>query len=160
MANKTGLRLYGFEEFIEALQKAESVDVDRAAENCFNQCADIVIDAMKSRMSESGVPDSLKSKATTFRVYRGNAKLFSYGWNKSDEQTVKKVCYLNYGTPRRQTHSDGQRVQIGGEWVTLGNNRGKVAPRYFISNAKRSAAQKMRKVQKDALKQMLGDLKK
>lgn len=155
-----GIRLYGFDDFITALQKAESIDVDQAAKQCFDQCCDIVVEALDSKMKDADVPESLQSKVSTFRVYKHNKYLFSYGWGRADDETFTKVCYLNYGTPHRYVRNDSQRVQIDGKWVTVGDYRGKINPRDFISNAKRSAAQRMKKVQKDALKKIMDGLKK
>lgn len=140
------LTLYGFEQWAESLQRAVDTDIDSAIEKCFNKCADIVDEALETQMQIKKVPESLKSKKSVWKEHRGNVYIFSDGWLKRDEESFLKVCYLNYGTPMRETKS--------------GANRGKISARYFISNAKRSAAQRVRKVQKDALDKVLGDLKK
>lgn len=139
----SGLRIYGFEEFITALQKLEDKGIDDAAEDCFNECADIVVECLDKKMSETGVPESLKNKIQTTRIIspQTNNYKFAYGWGDADPDAHDKVCYLNYGTPERHNR---------------GAYRGKVEPRYFISNAKRAAANRMKKVQKDTLKKMLG----
>lgn len=145
MAKKGGMvRIYGFDEFLQKLVDASGSGVDEMARKCFDACSDIVVDAMNEKMQKANVPASLQNKTTRFRVVNGNTYMFTYGWSKGDEDTFKKICYLNYGTPRRETKK--------------GANRGKVDARYFISNAKRSAAQKMRKVQKDSLDEFIKGL--
>jgi hypothetical protein len=139
-----GVRLYGFEELVAALQRAEQIAVDAAAQKCFDKCSEIAVDALNEKMEKADVPASIKNAASTFKYHSGNIYMFSYGWGKSDKDTFNKVCYLNYGTPPRYTKK--------------GAYRGKIEARGFISNAKRAAAQKMRKAQKDALKEMLGDI--
>lgn len=153
------ITLYGFEEWVEALQKAVDVDVDKATEQCFEECSKIVDDALEEKMQKANVPQSLRAKKSVYKDRRGNVYVFSDGWLKSDEEAFLKVCYLNYGTPKRATKAGGQRVQINGEWVTLKANRGKISPRYFITNAKRAAAQKVKKVQKNTLEEIMKGVK-
>ncbi|MBO7735953.1 MAG: hypothetical protein J6S67_25515 [Methanobrevibacter sp.] len=143
---KSGIRLYGFENFIEELKQAADISVKEAADKCFDQCGDIVVAAMDKRMSQAKVAKSLSSKAQTFRVKDNGYYMFAYGWNKKDAETFRKVCYLNYGTPPR--------------WTDRGDWRGKIEARGFITNAKREASQRMKKVQKDALNEALKGLKK
>ena len=138
--SKGGIRLYGFDEFLDTLERMEAKGIEQAAEKCFDLCADVVVQSMNEKMTQAQVPSSLRDEARTFRVKNHGIYMFSYGWNKKDAETFRKVCYLNYGTPPRYTNK--------------GAYRGRVEARGFITNAKRSAAQKMRKIQKDALKEM------
>lgn len=148
MARKYGKRkkneiitLYGFDEWANRVKEAANVDVDKAIEKCFEECSNIVDDALESQMQKANVPQSLRAKKSIYKDRRGNVYVFSDGWLKRDEEAFLKICYLNYGTPKRYTKA--------------GAYRGKISPRYFITNAKRSAAQKVKKVQKDALNEIM-----
>lgn len=138
--------LYGFSDWVEKIQRAVNTDIDRTIGKCFDKCANIVDAAIVEQMSKQSVPDSLRSKKSIMKEHYGNTYIFSDGWLRRDEKTFLKVCWLNYGTPRRQTRT--------------GANRGKIKARYFITNAKRSAAQRVRKVQKEALDEIIKGLEK
>lgn len=151
--------IHGFDEMIELLDQLEKRGVEEAAGQVFDECCEIIESSMDSYTAKH-VPPSLKSKLTRFKVHRGNIFMFAYGWDRNkDPEDFMKVCYLNYGTPRRYTNKDGERVQIGGKWVTLSQDRGRVEARGFISNAKRSAGQKINAKKKRMLKDILGGAK-
>ena len=139
------ITLYGFSEFIEKIQQYVDVDIDKEAEKCFEKCADIVVEELDKRMQHDNVPKSLQVKVTDLKEHVGNSYTFSHGWTKRDPETFQKVCYLNYGTPKRFTKS--------------GAYRGAVTARGFISNAKRAAAQRCRKAEKDMLNEIVKGLK-
>lgn len=166
MARKYGKRkkneiitLYGFEDWANRIKEAANVGVDKAIDKCFEECSNIVDNALEDQMQRTNVPQSLRAKKSIYKDRRGNVYVFSDGWLKRDEEAFLKICYLNYGTPKRATKEGGQRVQIDGKWVTVGVNRGVLKPRYFITNAKRSAAQRVKKVQKDALNEIMKGVK-
>lgn len=149
------LTIHGFEEMAEMLQQLESGGVDESAGRVFEECCDIIKTALDT-YSAASIPASLSSKKTEYKVHHGNVYQYAYGWDRGkDPDDFLKVCYLNYGTPNRSTKDNGQRVMIGGEWVTMGHNRGKIAPRGFISNAKRSAAQKINARKRSMMKELL-----
>lgn len=135
------LTIHGFEEMVELLEHLEKQGVDNATEKVFDECCDIVQSSLDNYAAQN-IPADLAAKKTKFKVKRGNTFMFAYGWdrNKNPEDFLK-VCYLNYGTPKRKT--------------AKGYNRGKVSARGFISNAKRSAGQKINAKKKAMLKEIL-----
>lgn len=146
--------IHGFEEMVEMLQQMEKSGVDQAADQIFDECCDIIKTSMDSHAA-GVIPADLAAKQTAFKVNRGNRRMFAYGFGENDHESKMIACFLNYGTPRR-TGKAGQRVMINGKWVTLGADRGKISPRYFISNGKRAAAQKINARKKAMLKQLTG----
>ena len=138
---KTMVTIHGFSEMAEMLMQLERRGVDEVTEKLFDESCDIVKNAMDTYAQQS-IPADLAAKQKSFKVKRGNRFMFAYGFNKStDPDDFLKACWLNYGTPRRTTASVA--------------NRGMVQPRGFISNAKRSAAQKMNAKKKDMLKELM-----
>ena len=146
--------IHGFSEMIEMLSELEKRGIDETTEKIFDECTDIIKDSV-DKYADDNLPASLASKKTQFKVKNGNIFMYSYGWSRNDPETFLKVCYLNYGTPKRYTKA-GQRVMIDGKWVTLGAARGRIQPRGFLSNAKRSASQKINARKKAMLKELLG----
>ena len=133
--------IHGFAEMAELLQQLEQRGVDETTEKLFDESCAIVKNAMDTYAQQS-IPADLAAKQKQFKVRRGNVFMFAYGFDRnSDPEEFLKACYLNYGTPRRTT--------------AKGANRGKVQPRGFISNAKRSAAQKINARKKEMLKELL-----
>lgn len=146
--------IHGFTEMLEILQQMEKTDIDEAADQVFDECCDIIKTSMDS-YANGAIPADLAAKQTEFKVKRGNTRMYAYGFSDNDHESKMKACYLNYGTPRR-TAKKGVHVMINGKWVTLGQDRGQIAPRGFISNGKRSAAQKINARKKAMLKQLTG----
>lgn len=140
------LTLYGFSEWVEKIQQAVDVNIDEVTEKCFEQCSEIVTEELDKKMTAKNVPQSLKSKVTSMKEHEGNYYVFSHGWTKRDPASFAKVCYLNYGTPKRFTKD--------------GKYRGKIDARGFITNAKRAAAQRCKKAQKDALNEIMQGIEK
>lgn len=132
--------IHGFAEMAEMLQQLEKRGVDEVTEKLFDESCDIVKTAMDTYAQQS-IPADLAAKQTAFKVKRGNTFMFAYGFDRNrNPDDFLKACYLNYGTPRRAT--------------AKGAYRGKVEARGFISNAKRSAAQKMNARKKEMLKEL------
>lgn len=132
--------IHGFSEMAEMLQQLEKRGVDEVTGKLFDECCDIVQTAMDTYARQS-IPADLAAKQTKFKVRRGNVFMFAYGFDKNQNPAdFLKACYLNYGTPKRYTGK--------------GAHRGKVEPRGFISNAKRSAAQKINARKKAMLKEL------
>ena len=137
---KTMVTIHGFSEMAEMLSQLEKRGVDEVTEKLFDESCDIVKNAMDTYARQS-IPADLAAKQTAFKVKHGNVFMFAYGFNKNtNPDDFLKACYLNYGTPRRTTKT--------------GADRGKIDPRGFISNAKRSAAQKMNARKKAMLKEL------
>lgn len=152
--NKGMVTIHGFEEMVELLQQMEKTGVEQAADQVFDECCDIIKSSMDSYAAAS-IPASLASKQTEFKVKRGNTRMYAYGFSDNDPESKMKACYLNYGTPRRYT-SEPVVASVRGRVVNLGTDRGKISPRGFISNGKRSAAQKINARKKEMLKRLTG----
>ena len=133
--------IHGFEEMAEMLSQLEKRGVDEATAKIFDECCDTIKDSV-DKYAQQSLPADLAAKKTQFKVKRGNVFMYAYGWdrNKNPEDFLK-VCYLNYGTPKRETKK--------------GYNRGKIAARGFLSNAKRSAKQKINARKKTMLKEIM-----
>lgn len=137
--------IHGFEEMVEALEQMEKTGVEQIARKVFDECCDVIRSSMDEYASAS-LPADLANKQTEFKTKEGNVFLYAYGFDRNkDPEAFLKACYLNYGTPRRQTES--------------GANRGRIEPRYFISNAKRSAAKKLKSKQKKIMEELAEGLK-
>ena len=132
--------IHGFAEMAEMLTQLEKRGVDEVTEKLFDESCDIVKNAMDTYARQS-IPADLAAKQTAFKVKRGNVFMYAYGFDRNkNPDDFLKACYLNYGTPRRTT--------------TKGAYRGKIEPRGFISNAKRSAAQQMNAKKKAMMKEL------
>ena len=142
MASKSILRLKGFEELFEQIQKANG-SVDRAAESCLRQSATIMQAELKKQMQASGVDSHLVSSMPPPEITKdGNRYSAAVGYKKGNYDPSNlsdgyKVVFLNYGTPRRKKH-------------------GKIVGRGFIQNAKDKARPKIKKAQKETLDKILG----
>lgn len=133
--------IHGFEEMTEMLTQLEKRGVDEVTEKLFDECCDIVKNSMDTYAQQS-IPADLAAKQKAFKVKHGNRFMFAYGFDRNaNPEDFLKACYLNYGTPRRTTKK--------------GANRGEIQPRGFISNAKRSAAQKINAKKKAMLKELM-----
>lgn len=135
--------LKGFDEYIQALTDAGK-SIDKEGKQCFVQCAKEVNTALKSYATKAGLPAKLKNGIKSETILNDGAGIWHYetGWKKGKPNYKKlsdayKVLFYNYGTPKRTTKK--------------GQNRGKEKATYFISNAKRSAMRKCKKIQKDFL---------
>lgn len=133
--------IHGFEEMVDMLEQLEKRGVDEATEKIFDECCDIIEESVDEYAAQK-IPADLAAKKTRFKVKRGNVFMYAYGWDRNkNPDDFLKVCYLNYGTPKRTTQA--------------GYNRGKIAPRGFLSNAKRAAKQRINARKKTMLKEIL-----
>ena len=133
--------IHGFSEMAEMLQQLEKRGVDEITTKLFDESCEIVKTAMDTYAAQS-IPAELAAKQKQYKVRRGNVFQYAYGFDRnSDPEDFLKACYLNYGTPHRSTEK--------------GAYRGKVQARGFISNAKRSAAQKMNARKKAMMKELM-----
>lgn len=142
MSSKSILQLKGFEDLLEQIQKAGG-DVDRAADSCLRQSAQVMQSELKAQMQAAGVdsdlinsmpPPEITAKDNRYRAAVGYKKGNFDPANPSDGH---KVVFLNYGTPRRTQH-------------------GKVAARGFIQAAKKKARPRIKKLQRETLEKILG----
>lgn len=139
------LKLNGFEELFKQIEQAGGT-IDRAAESCLKQSAQIMQSELKTQMQQSGVDSDLISSMPPFEVEaNGNRYTARVGYKKgaydpNNPSDGYKVVFLNYGTPNRSKH-------------------GKVAARGFIQRAKKTASAPMKRAQKETLEKILGRLK-
>ena len=141
MASKAILQLKGFDDLLERIEKAGG-SIDRAADSCVRQSAQILQSELKGQMQSAGVdsdlinsmpPPQITVKGNNYRAEVGYKKGSYDPRNPSDGY---KVVFLNYGTPRRTLH-------------------GKVAARGFIQAAKKKARPKIKKAQQETLEKIL-----
>lgn len=128
-------------------------------------------DALYEKAEKAGLPENLLEEIVHEETEIQNKNIWAatVGWKKPKPKNplpdTYKVMFYNYGTPsgNRNTKTGGQRLQIDGKWVTLGTNRGQESAhpegsRGFIKKAKLAAANKNKKLQKETLEKILGDL--
>lgn len=146
MASKAMLQLKGFDELFDQIQKAGG-SVDKAAESCLRQSAQIMQAELKAQMQAAGVESDLINRMPPPQItIKGNRYSAAVGYKKgsydpNDPSDGYKVVFLNYGTPRRTLH-------------------GKVAARGFIQAAKKKARPRIKKAQQDTLEKILGRVSK
>lgn len=141
MASKAILQLKGFDELLENIKKADG-SIDRAADSCIRQSAHIMHAELKSEMQSTGVDGGLVERMPQPKIsVEGNRyeakvgyKMGSY--NPADPSDGFKAVFWNFGTPRRSKH-------------------GKVAAHGYIARAKKTAAPKIKKAQKQTLEKIL-----
>lgn len=138
------MKLDGFDEYIKAIEKAGG-SVDGAVYKCMKDSADIVQEALKAQMRESGVSERLINAMPPAQVEnRHDSVTARVGYKKGtyDPHNLSdgyKAVFLNYGTPHRKKH-------------------GKVKKRGFIIKAKTRARTKVKKAQKQAFEDILRGL--
>ena len=157
------LQLTGFDDMLERIQKAGG-DVDAAAERCIRESAQIMHDELKAEAQSSGMDRGLVSRMPQPEItVNGNRYTAKVGYKMGDYNPDNpsdgyKAAFWNFGAPNRQTQKDGQRVLVNGVWVTLGRSRGSIAAHGYIARAKEAAAPKIKKAQKQTLKEILKGL--
>lgn len=146
MSSKAILQLKGFDDLLEQSQKAGG-SVDRAADSCLRQSAQIMQQELTAQMQAAGVDSGLISSMPAPEItVNGNRYEAAVGYKKGSYDPNNpgdgyKAVFLNYGTPRRSKH-------------------GKVAPRGFIAAAKKNAAPRIKKAQRETLEKILGRVSK
>ena len=150
------VQLKGFDEFIEALQKAgKSIDVE--GRKCFEKAGENVYDALYSQAQKAGLKQHLIDEIDETVIEEHGLWKYEVGWKKQKPSTKNplpdtyKVMFYNYGTP------NGDRI------TKKGYNRGKETAHPkgshgFIKKAKNAAANKNKKLYKETLQKILGDL--
>jgi hypothetical protein len=163
--NKSGIKLKGFDEFIEKLAEA-GAKAETEGKKCFDGCVDNFHTELKQKATAANVPAYLVNEIEVENRSEHGSFYAEIGWNKPDWSgkgeipDAYKVLFWNYGTPRRATKTGGQRVNISGQWRTVGTDRGKIEAKHFIGNAKRAAANRNRKLQRETLDKILKGLPK
>lgn len=144
------LQLDGFEEMIKKLEKAGR-NVDFEVEKCFSQCAKVMTETLIEKAEAANLDQNLIEKIEREKWHKFGKFHFAVGWEKvkrtygSDPlPDVYKVMFYNYGTPVRTTKS--------------GENRGEERGRGFIKKAKLASKNKVRKIQRDFLANVMKEL--
>lgn len=138
------LQLSGFDELFEQIKKAEG-NVDKAAEQCLQESAQVMQSELKAQMQKSGVDGDLIDRMPTPELKQdGNTMIARVGYKKGaynpdDLSDGFKVVFLNYGTPKRSKH-------------------GKIVAKGFIDKAQRKAKKQIKKKQEETLKKIIGEL--
>lgn len=138
------LQLSGFDDLFEQIKKAEG-NVDKAAEQCLQESAQVMQSELKTQMQKSGVDSDLIDRMPPPELKRdGNTLIARVGYKKGaynpdDLSDGYKAVFLNYGTPKRSKH-------------------GKVEAKGFIDKAQRKAKKQIKKKQEETLKKIIGEL--
>lgn len=157
------LNLKGFEKMLEEIQAAGG-DVDKAAKETLTECAKVVEDELQAACNAAGVPSSVSSEIGIETGKSGDRHFARVGWKMGDYNPKKlsagfKAVFMNYGTIRRKVKDTGEHATVGGNWKTLGTDRGAVTGTGFISQAKEASAPKVKKIQKQKLTEILKGLR-
>lgn len=157
------LNLKGFEKMLDEIQVAGG-NVDKAAEETLLECAKVVETELHSACDAAGVPSSVSSEIRTETGQSGNRHFARVGWKMGNYNPLKlsagyKAVFMNYGTIRRKVKDIGEHATVGGNWKTLGTDRGAVTGTGFIGQAKEASAPKVKKIQKQKLNEILKGLK-
>ena len=146
MASKAMLQLKGFDDLFEKIRKAGG-SIDKAAETCLRDSAEIMQAELKAQMQAAGVDsDLVMSMPPPKIIIDGNRYSAAVGYDKGNYDPRNpsdgyKVVFLNYGTPHRTMH-------------------GKVAARGFIQAAKKKARPKIKEAQQATLEKILAEVDK
>ena len=151
MARASSIKLsINFAPLLEKIQEAGG-DVEKATLSVAKKSANIVEQELKNACNAKNVSESISREIDT-TVEKVNSNLYTckVGWKLGAYNPKKlsagyKAVFLNYGTPARETKS--------------GANRGKIEARGFIEDAKKDANKKVKKIQEEALNEMLKGLK-
>ena len=153
-----------FKSLLEDIKDAGG-DIEIAARKVAEECAKTMHDELVSECNVSAVPSSVSGEIqhSVTATAGGNVYEIEAGWKMGEYDANNpsagyKAVFLNYGTARRSTRKEHVHHQVGGQWKTLGTDRGAVTARGFIGRAKKSANKKIKKVQKNALDAMLKEL--
>lgn len=139
MAKKGIISFYGFDELLKKIEDAGGT-IDDAVTNCVKESEQIVQEEMKAQMRKKKVASDLirrMPKPTIEKI--GNAITARVGYKKGKYNPKKlsdgyKAVFINYGTPR-------------------------IKPRKFIDDTKRKARPQIKKMQEEALNEILKGLK-
>lgn len=152
----TILQIEGFDELIKAVEKAER-NVELETAHCFERCADILYDELYGKAAAAGLDSRLLGQIDDEMLEDYGIYRYRVGWKKQKPNysgplpDTYKVMFYNYGTPNgiRKTRAGYSRGQEPAH--PIGSHG-------FIKKAKLAARRKVKKIQKDALKNILEDL--
>ena len=151
MSKRSMLKLTGFDNFLESIQEA-GANLDNEGRKCFEKCAENLYDALYKYAESAGLDQRLLDEIEERFSEEYGIWSYEVGWKKQRNTTKNpipdtyKVIFYNYGTPKRTTKA--------------GYNRGAEKGRGFIKKAKLSAVRTNKKLQKETLDKILGELKK
>jgi hypothetical protein len=149
------VQLKGFDDFLEKLQKAGAT-MEGEGRKCFEKCAENLYDELYSKAQKAGLDNRLLEQIDEKFIESGNVWYYEVGWKKqkpSDSNPLPdtyKVLFYNYGTPKERK-------------TRKGYNRGKVSAHPkgshgFIKKAKLAVVQRNKKLQKETLEKIIGEL--
>lgn len=166
-SGKAGISVkVNFDSLLEKIAEAQG-DAEAATWEAARAGARALYNELQAECAASGVPASV-SGAITMQAERdssGNRFACKVGWrvpeyNPANLSPAYKAIFINYGTPHRYTKAETARVNINGEFRTIGSDRGRIDGRGFIGRAKKKARPKIKAAQKEALVNILGELPK
>lgn len=148
MGSNSGIKLNitGFENLLEQIQQADG-NINSATEQALNESAAVVAEELRSAATSAGVPASVVNAIKQDAAkWNGNKCSVSVGWklgtfDPRNPSQGYKALFANYGTPHRQEH-------------------GKVKGQFFITDAKKRASKRVKKIQKQTLENILKGLEK
>ena len=155
--NKSTITLKGFDEFLEALDEA-GAKMDVEGRKCFEQCAENLYDELYNKAQKAGLDNRLLEQIDEKFIESGNAWYYEVGWKKQKPSKSNplpdtyKVMFYNYGTPKERFTKKGYSRGI--EEAHPKGSHG------FIKKAKLAVVQKNKKLQKETLEKIIGELKK
>lgn len=143
------LKLKGFDDMLEKIKEAGK-DADATARKVIEESAKIVETELKTAAAAAQVKSSITDEIKRTVEKEGDRYSAAVGWEVGnyDPRNVTAgyiAIFENYGTVRRQTRT--------------GKDRGELKPRNFISTAKKAAKPKVKKLQKQIIDEVMGDLK-
>ena len=151
------ITLKGFEDFLEALQEAGAT-MEGEGRKCFEKCAENLYDELYSKAQKAGLDNRLLEQIDERFIEKGNVWYYEVGWKKQKPTKSNplpdtyKVMFYNYGTPKERFTKSG--ASRGKEEAHPKGSHG------FIKKAKLAVVQKNKKLQKETLEKIIGELKK
>lgn len=148
------IQLTGFDELYKEFEKAGK-QAEIEGRKCFERCAEVIYDELHDKAQQAGLDENLLEKMDDRMIEDHGIWRYEVGWRKQKPTTgnplpdTYKVMFYNYGTPMRKTKG--------------GQNRGREKPHPegshgFIKKAKLSSKNKVKKIQQNALKEILKGL--
>lgn len=143
--------------------RAAGGNVEEAAIKAAKKSAEIMQATLAAETKASGVPESIANGIDSEVNVSGNRVSCSVGWklgsyDPRNPSTGYKAVFLNYGSPRRAVKAKNLHENIGGEWKTVGTDRGTLKPLGFIARAKKKAAKPIKDAQRETLENLLKGL--
>lgn len=138
------LQLNGFDELFTRIKNAGG-SIDRAAESCLQESAQIMQNELTAEMQASNVdaglisripPPEIESSGNRYTARVGYKK---GSYNPDNPSDGYKIVFANYGTPNRSKH-------------------GKQPAKGFIQRAKKKARPKIKKAQQETINKILRGL--